>query len=143
MTNAFRIALALIGVVVLAVVPTALAGKGGGGNGRGPQNSDPSRLSALAPNSPDGLPHFGGEVTFNVSTSASMPEVNLDCYQDGLWVLDDWKGYGSGAFGGQSFKLGPNFYWTGGAADCTARLVEWTSKGTQSTLATTSFHVYA
>jgi hypothetical protein len=33
--------------------------------------------------------------------------------------------------------------WTGGAADCSARLYSASSTGRTTTLATTSFHVYA
>jgi hypothetical protein len=127
-------------VLALVLTPAALAGKGGKPSGGGATGSSVS-LKVL--NSPDGLPHFGGQVTFNVSTSASLPQVNLLCYQGGVWVYEDWRGFSPDAWFGQVFNLGPNLYWTGGEADCTARLVTFTRRGTQNTLATTSFHVWA
>jgi hypothetical protein len=134
---------ATVALLVLAAVGAAQAGNGKQAPGGGGGSSSGSSLSLVVLDSPDGLPHFRGKVTFNVTTSASMPQVNLDCYQGGTWVLDDWRGFSPGAWLGTTFSLGPNNYWTSGAADCTARLVTFNKRGVQSTLATTSFHVYA
>jgi len=120
--------------LALALVPAALAGKPGGGNG--------SSISLVLLNG-DTEAHFGRQVTFNVSTTATAePWVNLNCYQNGTWVSGQWQGFFPGYSWGQTFTLGPTPSWHGGAADCTARLVKFGRNGRESTLATTSFHVY-
>jgi hypothetical protein len=123
---------------MMAIAPAALAAKRapGGGGGTG------SSISLVVLDSPDGLPHFGGQVTFKVSTTASQPWVNLSCYQNGAWVSGQWQGFFPGYAWGQNFTLGPTPSWSGGAADCTARLVKFASNGKETTLATTGFHVY-
>jgi hypothetical protein len=136
--SAGRIALIAASLVLaLALVPVALAGKGGrGGSGGGS-----SSVSLVLLNSTDGLPHFGQQVTFKVSTSASEPGVRLECYQNGVQVLVEWGGFYAGSAWGQLYYLGPSNVWSGGAADCTAKLQTYSSKG-MVTVATTSFHVY-
>ena len=137
-----RLALAaLFSIAVLALVPAALAGKGGGGTGGG---GKPSRAGngtiTLAPvNSADGLAHYGGIVSFNISTTATtQPWVNLKCSQNGVVVAQGWDGYFVGSLSGESFGLYSG-NWTGGAADCTAYL----TTPQHSVLASTSYHVYA
>src|SRR4051812_6343009 len=81
-TPAVRIACsAAFLVLALALVPAALAGKGGkpGGGGGGNTTSSGS-LSLVLLNSTDGLPHRGQQVTFQVSTSYATPSISLDCY---------------------------------------------------------------
>jgi hypothetical protein len=134
----FRIALfAVIAtlVVVFASVPSALAGKGGGHGGR----SGTSSIRLVLLNSTDGVAHYGQQVTFDVSASF-QPWVNLTCSQNGTLVYNSWAGFFPSYDNGQTFTLSSG-WWTGGAADCTANLSEWTSKDII-TRATTSFHVY-
>jgi hypothetical protein len=126
-------------VLALALVPAALAGKGGNQG-----SSGGSSLSLVLLSSSDGLPHWNQWVTFNVSTTATdKPFVQLNCYQNGAWVYTASAGFFP------TYPWAPNFdlassAWTGGAADCTARLYSTSHGGTRTTtLATMSFHVYA
>jgi hypothetical protein len=140
-----RIALtATIAALCLALAPVALGAKGGGaakggGSGKGGSGgTSGGSISLVVLNSTDGLAHWNGEVTFNVSTTAtSEPWVELVCYQSGTSVYRAWDGYFERSLTTRDFWLSSSG-WTGGAADCTAWLE--TPKGAQ--LASTSFHVY-
>jgi hypothetical protein len=135
-----RIALSTAIVLVLAVAPTALAGKGkpGGASGGG------GTLGLVLLNSSDGLPHYGQQVTFNVSTTATdKPFVKLNCYQAGVHVY--WAS--AGFFEGYPWPWTRNFtlrssYWTGGAADCVATLYLYDGRRYKD-LTSLSFHVWA
>jgi hypothetical protein len=113
----------------------AEAGKGGG-NHKTPAGGGTFSLVLL--NSTDGLPHYGQNVTFTVSSTVSQPWVNLTCYQKGDWVTNQFVGFYAGYPWSQVFPLA-TWKWTGGAADCTARLFDGL---TNATLATMSFHAY-
>jgi hypothetical protein len=116
------------------IAGTTFAGKGG--NGGGGRNSGSLSLVVLAP--PD--VNYGEDVTFDVTSSASHPYVNVRCYQGAAFVYDGWAGFYSGAWFGQTFTLsGPS--WSGGAADCTARLVSFSKNGRERTLDSTQFRV--
>jgi hypothetical protein len=133
-----RLRLALVGLVVLALVlvPTAVAGKGG--------PTAPSGTIKLVPlnASTDGVLHYGQQVTFDVYTSSTAyPWVLLECSQNGSLVYQYSKGIFPTSLG-QIFTLGPTPAWTGGAADCTAKLQKWDGRK-KTTLATLYFHVYA
>ena len=133
-----RIALAAALAFVLAAVPQALAGK------PSKPRAGATSAASLTPvllDSTDGLPHYGQNMTFKVSTSASKPYVNLKCYQGGDWVTNQTVGFYAGYPWSQVFPLS-SWKWTGGAADCTARLYTTTKRGT-TTLATLNFHTYA
>ena len=133
-----RIALAAAAALVLAVVPQALAGKKPG-QPAGGSSTPPLALMLL--DSTDNLAHFGGNVTFKVNTSVSKPFVNMKCYQNGDWVTNQTVGFYPGYPWSQVFPLS-SWKWTGGAADCTAKLY-YTSGRKTITLATLSFHAYA
>jgi hypothetical protein len=110
---------------------------GGGGGGTG-------SFSLVLLNSTDGLPHWGQQVTFNVSTTATTePNVSLNCYQNGGLVYGAEAGfYPSYPWpGSQTFTLSSPS-WTGGAASCTAKLYYFSGK-TTTTLATMNVQVYA
>jgi hypothetical protein len=126
----------------LALAPAAGAAKSAG-HGAGETTTSSSSISLVVLNSPDGLPHWGGEVVFNVSTTATeQPFVNLVCYQNGTRVLNSWHGYFEEALTTtRNFGLASGA-WQGGAADCTAWLDMDTKRGWKQ-LASTSFHVYA
>jgi hypothetical protein len=131
---------ASVAAMCLALAPVALAAKVGGGAHRGGGGGPTSggSISLVVLNSPDGLAHWHGEVTFDVSTTAtSEPWVELTCSQNGAVVLTGWKGFFERSLTTQVFTLGSNG-WQGGPADCTAWLE--TPKGAK--LASTSFHVY-
>ena len=127
---------AVLCALVLALVPAALAGNGKPGSG--------TSLTLVVLNAPDGLPHYGKQVTFKVSTTATTePHVSLKCYQSGVLVYTTQTGYYAGYLWPwtQTMTLA-SVAWTGGAADCTAVLYYFKGKSTL-TLATLKFHVYA
>ena len=133
--------IASTGVLCLALAPAAQAAKGGGGGSGGTTST--SSISLVVLNSPDGLPHQGGEVTFDVSTTATtQPYVNLMCYQNGVLVAEGWEGYFAGALNSSYNFVLASGAWQSGDADCTAWLDMHTKRGWQH-LASTSFHVYA
>ncbi|TMC72268.1 MAG: hypothetical protein E6J15_11185 [Chloroflexi bacterium] len=113
----------------------AEAGKGGHRNAAG---SGSGSLSLVLLNSTDGLAHYGQNVTFTVSSTVSQPWVNLTCYQNGDWVTNQYVGFYAGYPWSQVFPLA-TWKWTGGAADCTARLFDGL---TNATLGSMSFHAY-
>jgi hypothetical protein len=87
----------------------------------------------------NGSPNWHDVVRFNVSTSStSSPYVNLYCYQNGAFVAGGSEGYFPGALDDGNFGLYGGS-WAGGAADCTAKLVN----GSGSVLGSTTFHVDA
>ena len=130
----FALALALAMLVVSATPTFAAKGHGGGGG--------TSTLTLVLLNSTDGTPHWGQNVTFSVSTTAtSRPYVNLDCTQNGALVYSGQAGYFPDYPWVNDFILRSS-YWTGGDADCTARLTYFNGKS-WSTLSSISFHVYA
>jgi hypothetical protein len=143
-----RIALSIAAIAALVLVPTAIAGKGGGGakppggGGGGGGGGSTSTLSLALLNSTDGQAHWGQQVTFNVSTTATdRPFVALNCYPGGQWLYSATAGFFPSYPWSRNFTLS-NGMWTSGAADCKATLY-MTKDGTRSTtLATLDFHVY-
>jgi len=127
---------AVLGALVLALVPAAFAGNG--------KPADGTSLTLVALNAPDGLPHYGKQVTFKVSTTATTePHVSLKCYQSGVLVYTTQTGYYAGyLWPWTQIMTLASVAWTGGAADCTAVLYYFKGKSTL-TLATLKFHVYA
>src|SRR5262249_45403252 len=88
-----RIALAAVAVVVLALVPPALAGKTGGQSSGGT-----SSLNVASPLVNDvngnGQANWGDILTFKVSTTATnTPEVGLSCSQNGTEVYYHYGGF--------------------------------------------------
>ncbi len=88
-------------------------------------------------------PAHGGKITFDVrTTQTDRPFVNVQCVQNGSWVYDGWHGFFESYVPEPLFTLASD-YWTGGAADCTARLVFWNKSGKLQTLSTLDFRVSA
>ena len=115
----------------------AKGGHGGGGAGGGSSVS----LVLVDPSS-DGMAHSGQQVTFAVATSATAsPFVSLNCYQGSVWVYTASAGFFAAYPWSQDFTLSSTS-WTGGAADCTARLYSSRDGTRTTTLATMDFHVY-
>jgi hypothetical protein len=135
---------ALISLLVVGLMAgTAFAAKGGGGgHGKPGSGSGGGTISLASPlvvdNNGNGSPNWRDVVRFNVSTSTTQPYVNLYCYQNGAFVAGGSEGYFAGALDDGNFGLYGGS-WAGGAADCTAKLVN--SSG--SVLGSTSFHVDA
>ena len=92
----------------------------------------------------DTVINFNDVVTFDAATSATdTPAVQLDCYQGSTLVSTQSAGFYPAWPWSTDFTL-KSGAWTGGAADCTARLYKTSSNGLRTyTLATTSFHVDA
>jgi hypothetical protein len=129
----------------LALVPAAFAAKGGGSGGGGgkPSGGGSGGVSAPIMVTDVGTAgvSYGDTVTFTVTTTASQPYVQLKCFQNGTMVAQGWGGYFAGSLNGQDFVLSSPS-WTSGAADCTAYLVVYTSRGS-SVIGSTSFHASA
>lgn len=149
------LAAVLITVLALIIVPAALAAKGGngphGGNSsHGGKNSGGSggtiSLVMVSDANGNGLPNYGDQVTFAVSTTAtSQPWVTAYCYQNGTLVYQQSNGIFPLSLG-ETFTLGPTPAWAGGAADCTAYLQDWDSyskNGKITNLASLDFSVSA
>jgi len=120
---------------LLAVSGTALAERGGNGNGPSGGNGGGSSIELVVLTSLS----LGGQVTFTVSTSRTeQPWVNVRCSQGGQVVYSQWHGFYAGYEFGQVFTLGPTTLWSSGSATCEARLVSW-NNGRDRTLATTPF----
>ena len=129
-------------VLALAFIPAALAAKGGGGGkpGGGGGTSTLS-LKMVTDLNGNGTPNWGDTITFSISTTATTsPYVNLSCYQGGVLVASGDSGFFAGyPWATQNMTLRSTL-WSGGAADCTATLYYFGSKG-KVTLATLPFHV--
>jgi len=129
-------------VLVLVLVPVASAGKGHGGA------SSSSSLALVMVNdlNGNGLPNWGGMVTYSVSTTATtIPEVGTACYQNGTEVYYHEGGFYAGdpwAPADQRFVL-QSYVWASGKADCSATLFYMNKKLREVDLATLSFHVGA
>jgi hypothetical protein len=140
-TPAGVIVAAVLGIS-LALVPVALAGKGGNKPSGGGSSSITGPVMVVD-NNGDGLPNWGDYVTFNISTTATTtPFVNLNCYQNGVEVASGWKGFWDGS-------IDPNWNfglssptWQSGAADCVAWLDMQTKRGWKQ-LASVTFQVGA
>ncbi len=130
-------------ITILALVATSLLLAAAPALARKPLRSA-SSIDLVLLGSSAGLPHYGQQVTFSVSTSATdRPYVLLNCYQNGVWLYAAQAGFYPAYPFSRVFTLASTA-WTGGAADCTATLGVNNSDGTRFTkLASTSFHVYA
>ncbi len=146
-TRTLLIVLAMATILATVTVGAAVAGKCGHGNnphcsgGGGTSGGGGGSFSLAMVNdlNGNGLPNYGDSVTFNVSTTVSQPWVQLTCYKDGDTVLNGFVGFYAGYPWAQYFAL-YTWKWTGGAADCNARLFDGSN---DATLATMSFHVDA
>jgi hypothetical protein len=150
-TRAARIAFSTVLLLAaLALVPIALAGKGGNGNGatkNGAGNTNSGYTGTLdgprlvVDQNANQVVNAGDSVTFDVTSTAPYPFVQLTCSQSGSQVLSETLGF----FGSWSttFYLG-GMVWTSSGADCTAALYAQSADGTVlSTEATLGFHVNA
>ena len=143
-------AVTALAVLALVALPVAFGGPGGNGKGKGGGNGGGGanggsltlKMAEGGDMNGNGAPNYKDTVTFDVSTTAEKPYVNVRCYQGTAFVYDSWAGFYAGAWFGQNFTLSSS-YWTPGAADCTARLVTWSNNGREQTLATMGFPVGA
>jgi hypothetical protein len=134
----FLTVLSLVGVLVLGSASAATAGKGDGGRGGG-------TLTLVMLDSTDGQAHYGQDVTFRVSTTATnKPLVQADCKQNGVLVYT----HSAGFYPGYPWPWAQTFHlasaaWNDGAANCTAKLYASNGRGGFITLTTISFPVAA
>jgi hypothetical protein len=124
-------------VLIASATAAAAAGKSGGTSSvalhRYVQTTGAARSA----------PSFGEQVTFDVSTSRTdRPWVLNECFQGGVLVSAEKHGFFDGYLFGEVYTLGPTDRWTGGSADCTAKLLSEDHNKTQ-VLATTSYSVSA
>jgi hypothetical protein len=127
--------------VSMTIALPAMAARGGGGPGRGGGGSTTGggtiSINETAPY------HFGQTITFTVSApGVTQPYVSNQCRQNGTVVSSELHGIFDGYIFGQWFTLGPTGMWTGGAADCTAQLIDYSGRK-PAVLASISFHVFA
>jgi hypothetical protein len=127
----------LIAMLVVGLMAgSAFAAKGGGANPSGGSGGGSLALVMVTDVNGDGLPNWGDQVTFTVSTTATdRPTVRLYCYQSGNLVYTFSAGFFAGYPWTRVFGLSSQS-WTGGAADCTASLVYSGSNGRINTVAT-------
>jgi hypothetical protein len=142
-----RIALVVACIFVLAVVPTALAGKGGGKGGGGKPSGGGTTatgsFSLVLLDSTDGVAHYGQRITFNATSSATYYFVGVTCSQNGATVYRADKGFYVGWPWSQDYYL-QSSAWTGGSASCSAELYSQNSDGSnRQSLGTMSFPVAA
>lgn len=144
MHRRFMGSLLVVALLLLAFSGVAMAAKGTGGGKHGGASTGSTSLSLVLLNSTDGLAHWGQQVTFNVSSTAtSQPNVSLTCTQNGQVVL----GAASGFYAGypwpwtQVMTLSSQS-WTGGAADCVAKAYYFSGSSTIN-LTSISFTAYA
>lgn len=142
-----RITALVLTAGLLAVAPTAYAAKpsaSGGGKGGKPAGGS-SSFSLVLLDSTDGVAHWGQRVTFDIQTTQTdKPYVDVACSQAGSVVYRNSAGYYSGYPWpwNQTMTLSSQA-WTGGDADCSARLYSVSNSGATTTLATMTFHAYA
>lgn len=128
-------------VLALALVPAALAAKGGGKPSNGSSSLSLLMVKDLNANNE---PNYGDTVTFNVATTATdKPVVAVQCYQNGNLVYSSSAGF----YPDYAYPWMTNFIlgsqaWSSGDADCNATLSYWNGRK-YATLSTLSFHVYA
>ena len=126
-------------VTSVLVTGSALAAKGGNGNGHsGASNSAPSSITLN-----ESAPHLGGQVTFSVTYPGNIknPRIAVRCY-----FADGTMGYAEAGPYDQAFVLGggsSDWLRLGGPASCTAELfyIIWNGNNPQEfvSLAMTSF----
>jgi hypothetical protein len=127
-------------LVVGLIAGTAFAGKGGGKGGGGKPTGGSGTITWYVMDGSDTIANYRERVAFNVSTSSTdRPFVGLRCYQDGVFVLDGYTGYFPTYAYEPWITLGSPYWDPAVAADCTARLFYYNSRGDQIVVATTSF----
>jgi hypothetical protein len=110
---------------------TTVSAMSGAGKGRKDPTTSSLTLVMVSDINGDGLPNWGDSVTFDVSTTEAWNQVNVTCYQNGVGVF------------GAVLPWTPvvtlsSTAWRSGAADCTAELMAFAGRKTD-TLALLNF----
>lgn len=133
--------IAATGLLLFVVAPTASYAEKGGKHASSADTGSLSLVQVTDVNG-DGQLNALDSVTFNVTTTAKIPYVQLFCYQNGAEVSQSTIGFYSGGF--QYPRIFMLRWSGGGAADCIANLVSGSLDGAiLATLASTGFHVNA
>src|SRR5215210_1993561 len=103
------------------IAGTAFAGKGGGGGHKSSGGSGSLALVMVVDSNGDGLPNWNDTVTFSLTTTSDRPYVSVNCYQGTSWVYSASAGFFPDYPWSRNFILAASS-WSGGAADCTAKL---------------------
>jgi hypothetical protein len=121
------------------VGPSTLEAKGGGKPGGGGGTSTLT-LKMVTDHNGNGLPNWGDEVTFTITTTATAePFVDLACYQNGTLVYGTTGGFfASYPWPWTKVMLLSSPSWPSGGAECQAKLY-YLSGRNNVVLATTSF----
>jgi len=127
--------------LILGSTEAFAAARNGGGGGH--KSAPTGNLSLVLLNSTDGLAHWGQQVTFSASTTATTdPHVGLKCSQNGVVVYSAQSGfYASYPWPWTQVMTLSSAAWTGGSADCVASLYYFSGTNTV-TLGTLSFTAY-
>jgi hypothetical protein len=132
----------------LAGTESAQAAKGGNGGGKGSGkggggNTTGTGTIALALlDGGDAVANYRERAAFDVSTTATdRPFVGLRCWQGANWVLDGYVGYFDDYMFDPWITLGSPYWQADLAANCTARLFWYDSRGNQNVVATLDFAV--
>jgi hypothetical protein len=135
------LAVAAVTAIAVTVVASSPAAADRGGQHA---SSSTSTLKLVVLSGSDQLPNWGEQITFDVSTTATeYPYVDVTCTQNGTTVYGATTGYfASYPWPWTQVMTLQSQAWTGGPADCTARLYYLNGKRT-GTLASLPFHADA
>ncbi len=125
-------------VAVVLVAPSAASA----GGHRKPSGT--STINMRVVSGPDSVPNWDEQLTFDVTTTATdSPFVDVGCQQNGTTVYSATTGYfASYPWPWTQVMTLWSMSWTGGAADCTAKLYALDGKRIN-VLSTLAFHVDA
>lgn len=107
-------------------------GKPGGGSGGSTGGSGSLAVRMVTDNNANGLPNWGDQVTFTISTTATtQPHVSLKCSQNGAVVYSAASGfYPEYPWPGTEIMTLRSTAWQGGSASCTATLYYFSGTST-------------
>jgi hypothetical protein len=135
---------ALIALLVVGLAAgTTFAAKGGGAAGGGKPGGGGSTSGGTLTGPAmvhdydgNGASSYGDDITFNVSTSASKPQVGLRCYQGANFVYDGYVAFFDSWLSAPYFTLSSSYWNSTLDASCTARLFTYDSRYREQLLAT-------
>jgi len=78
---------------------------------------------------------YADDISFNVSTSASKPQVGLRCWQGSSFVYDGYVAFFDSWLSAPYFTLSSNAWAANTDASCTARLFVYDRRGNEQLLA--------
>ena len=138
-----RVFATVVGLVLMAGIPTAFAGKGGNKSDIWIMDSSVRTAEAGGNLTHGDYVSFGFTTKYWDDVRNTGPWLRLECYNGGTQVYFETRaGFEGGYRYGQPFTLGPSLAWPSGEADCVGILGHHHPKnGKFVTEATTKFHV--